>query len=225
MAKNIKNIHDKFFHITMKDRENAVDFLKLALPEDISKDLDFSVFDYDDTSYIQDRLKKYFSDIVIKTRIKQEPCDIYILIEHKSERSGDQAIFLQLLKYIYSIFEQDQRMKKPFRMIIPLVFYHGKKKWNIPYCLSDLYTCGEEIKKYLLNFCYIVYNTKYLDKDNPNIILQNNIILFSSLIALKSAFEKGIAGFSLIIETLKGLREAGINIDKAIIIIEYILQN
>ncbi len=221
---NISNIHDKFFHKMLKDERNAEDFLKLALPDDISGELDYSQIKFDDTSYVQDRFKSFFSDIVIKTRIKDHPSDIYILIEHKSAPEEKHRIFLQLLNYIYSVFEQDFNNNVSFRNIIPLVFYHGKEDWNIPRNFSTLYNCPDRIKKYLLDFCYILYNTQSFDENNSQKIAENNIVLISSLIALKTAFDKDRDNLKLIRKILETLYEAGIFDDKAVVIVEYIIQ-
>ena len=79
-----RNIHDAFFLKTMKVKENAIDFLKVALPAKILKYLDLKKIEYEDTSYIKKTLSKYFSDLVIKTEIEGKKAYLYFLLEHKS---------------------------------------------------------------------------------------------------------------------------------------------
>jgi len=88
-----ENIHNDFFISIIKNRDNARDFLSGALPENIASKIDFNYLDYDDTSYIQNRFKDLFSDIVIKTKINNRNADIFILVEHKSTLPEANALF------------------------------------------------------------------------------------------------------------------------------------
>ena len=183
------NIHNDFFISIIKNRENAIDFLSGVLPDKILKEIDFNYLDFDDTAYIQNRFKDLFSDIVIKTKINNKNTDIFVLIEHKSTAPDDKALFLQTLNYIYSMLELDFNNKKDFRIIIPLVFYHGERKWKIPRYFLDLYDVTDDIKPFLLNFSYLLYDTIDFD-DNNTEKFHNNLILISSLIGLKTAFKR-----------------------------------
>jgi len=114
----LDNIHDKFFKKVFSDVVNVRTFLKLSLPKPILKSIDIKNIKIDSTEYITGEMKRYFSDIVIKTKIigksekdkekdKQEKknkkakrdADIYILFEHKSYQS--EKILFQLLRYMY----------------------------------------------------------------------------------------------------------------------------
>ena len=58
------------------------------------------------------------------------------------------------------MWERDDSEKKPLRIIVPIVFYHGKTSWNIPTSFVDQFKVSEEIKKHLLNFTYVLFDTK-----------------------------------------------------------------
>ena len=127
----IKNVHDKFFKELFSQRENVKDFLKGALPAGIVKEINFDKIKLENTEYIDKEYKSNFSDLVVKTELKnKKAADIYILFEHKSYR--DRKVILQLLSYMLKMWKQDMDNKHDLRIIIPLVFYHGKKKWDIP---------------------------------------------------------------------------------------------
>ena len=141
----IKNAHDSFFKKLFSDKNTIKSFLTIALPEDLLSNIELEKIDIDPTGYVSEAMEGSFSDIVVKTRIKGEkkekqkengkkskkrgkdngiPADIYIIFEHKSYR--DRNIYFQLLKYMYMMWEQDYREGKELRVIIPLVFYHGR---------------------------------------------------------------------------------------------------
>ncbi len=128
-------VHDKFFKKTFSDKKNIRDFLKLSLPEGIKEEIDYSFINVDNTGYVSENIKGYFSDIVIKTRLKSKTgkdsplnADVYILFEHKSYK--DKRIFVQLLKYMYLMWQKDSDNSKPLRIVLPLVFYHGGSWWD-----------------------------------------------------------------------------------------------
>ena len=128
-----RNIHNNMFIKTFSDPENMIILLRMALPEVIVSAIDFSEMNIDFTTYVSDDMKDYYSDIVVKTRIKTSdsqsiPLDIYILVEHKTEAKKKSLV--QILKYLYHEWQKDVDQRKPLRVIIPLVFYHGKDPWN-----------------------------------------------------------------------------------------------
>ena len=127
----IKNAHDRFFIKIFSDKYNIKSFLKISLPDALLKSLDFSKIEFDLKSYITGEIKGFFSDMVVKLRMKTGDnqnieTDIYFLFEHKSYQ--DNKIFIQLLKYMYLMWQKDIDAGKSPRVIIPIVFYHGKSK-------------------------------------------------------------------------------------------------
>ena len=185
----LENIHDKFFKKVFSNVENVRDFLYTSLPLDIQSAIEFDSLTIDPTSYIADDIKDYFCDIVVKTKLKDSDCnaDIYIIMEHKSYY--DKAVFVQLLKYMLVMWEKDIAEKKPLRVIIPFIFYHGKRKWDIPLQFIEQFKSKDELKKYLLNFQYILFDTNTENFENDP-ILKDNVFLLTALILMRSAFKK-----------------------------------
>jgi predicted transposase/invertase (TIGR01784 family) len=187
-----RNIHNNMFIKTFSDPENMKILLKMALPKAIVQAIDFSEMNIDFTTYVTDDIKDYYSDIVVKTRMKTGdgetiPLDIYILVEHKTEAKKKSLV--QILKYLYHEWQKDVDQKKSLRVIIPLVFYHGKDPWNVPRSFVDQFKVSDDIKKYLLNYRYILFDTKdwdFLAEENQE--LRDHVFLFTSLLLMKSAY-------------------------------------
>ena len=117
--------------------------------------------------------------------------DIYILYEHKSYK--DKRIFLQLLGYMLNMWKKDFEEKNPLRVIVPLVFYHGKSKWDMPDEYVKQFKVDEEITKYLLNFKYLLFNTSEHEFDPEKIQeFKNNIALYTTLMLYKDTIKKNI---------------------------------
>ncbi|MCP5102130.1 MAG: Rpn family recombination-promoting nuclease/putative transposase [bacterium] len=192
----INNAHNNVFVKTFSDPENVKILLKMALPEAVKNAIDFSTTEIDFTTYVSDDVKDYYSDIVVKTRMKTKDgeeiqADIYILVEHKSTAKNKDLV--QVLKYMYLGWQNDVDQGKPPRVIIPLIFYHGKEKWNVPRSFVDQFNVDDEIKKFLLNYRYILFDTRDWDfLDEANAELKNNVYLLTALVLMKSAYNEDI---------------------------------
>jgi predicted transposase/invertase (TIGR01784 family) len=200
----IRNVHDKFFAKVFSNTENIRSFLKIALPDPVLEKLDFSSIEFDFKSYITGEIKGFSSDMVVKLKMQTEDekpidTDIYFLFEHKSYR--DKKIYIQLLKYMYLMWQKDLDNGDPLRLIIPIVFYHGKAKWKMSQSFNDQFAVNEEVKKFLLNYKYILFNTNNWDlEDKRNEKLRDNLNLTAYLFLMKSSFEKGLDSIKKVID-------------------------
>jgi predicted transposase/invertase (TIGR01784 family) len=213
---SIDKIHSNFFTRVFSNVENVVTFLKVALPEELQRQLDLSEIALDPTTFVSEEYKPSFSDLVVKCRTKAEnlPVDIYFLFEHKSYQ--DEGIFLQLLKYMYLMWQKDSGEKKPPRIIIPLVFYHGKDPWQMPTHFVEQFHATGELKQHLLNFSYILFDTNSwnweAESSRP---LKENIFLLSAMLLMKAAFQKDL---ELIRQVFKLWHQIGFVLEKELII-------
>ena len=71
----------------------------------------------------------------MKTGKKQLKVESYLLFDHKSY--VDWSVAEQLLRYMNERWELDRRNKVQPRVVIPIVFYHGKDGWNVPSSLKN----------------------------------------------------------------------------------------
>jgi predicted transposase YdaD len=148
----IENPHDKFFKEIFGKVEVAKDFLNNYLPENIMKVIDVDTLEPQKDSFIYEELQEVFSDMLFKVNINNREGYVYILFEHKSYTSKD--IAFQLLKYMLEIWEAKIKKEKTYKLpvIIPLVIYHGKDRWNIRTTLGELITGYEELPKDIQKF-------------------------------------------------------------------------
>jgi predicted transposase/invertase (TIGR01784 family) len=155
----INNVHDKFFKRTMADKKIARNMLENYLPEQILKLINLEDMELKKDSMIEKELKDIFSDLIYKVKLNGKKAYLYFLFEHKSYPY--KKIALQLLKYMRNIWdlEMEQGKQGKLPLIIPLVFYHGRKKWNIGLSLSDILDdIPDELKNYIPEFKYLLYD-------------------------------------------------------------------
>jgi predicted transposase/invertase (TIGR01784 family) len=83
-------------------------------------------------------------------------------------------------------WQRDIDEKKPLRIIIPLVFYHGEKDWKVPREFVDQFDVDDEVKAFLLNYRYILFDTKSWDfRNESNEELKNNVFLLTAMVMMK----------------------------------------
>ncbi|MCX6583328.1 MAG: Rpn family recombination-promoting nuclease/putative transposase [Candidatus Aminicenantes bacterium] len=215
---DIQNINDSFFHKIFDSPENARDFLEQVLPTGLKKQLDLANIEIEDTKYVSNEYKKGFSDIVVKTVLRttkeQIPVDIYFLLEHKSE--GRVEVLLQVLKYMVFEWEKDYNNNKSPRLIIPVVFYHGAEEWKVPRSFAEQFDVDDEVKRYLLDYRYILFDTNPWDFGaESNKEFKNNVFLFTAMVLMKAAYKKDIEA---ILEIFRFWRERGFTENKDVVL-------
>src|SRR5690554_90043 len=112
---------------------------------------------------------------------------VSLLVEHKSFM--DRHAPLQIGSYIFSgLLKQVRNGEKP-SLIIPVLLYHGRDKWEYR-TLKDLFGDIEpEWGKYIPDFDYIYHNLSEVPDEQLEVL--NNNFLKASLLALKHSFERG----------------------------------
>jgi predicted transposase/invertase (TIGR01784 family) len=166
--KRIQIGSDGLFKSIMEDKIAAREFLEEYLPANLQLMLDLNKITVEKESYIEDDLKKKFSDVVYSVGIKRngqerkgqerngqerkidqddkqerqehEKAFVYVLLEHQSK--PDYWMALRLWKYTLLLCErhkQKQQKHDKLPLIAPIVFYNGKEKYTSPQSLWQLF--------------------------------------------------------------------------------------
>ncbi len=129
MDNKITNTHDKFFKSLFSKKEGVIEFISKTISPEIIEKLDFNTLTIDKTEYLDKRLNSSFSDLVYNCQYGSiGNVKISLLFEHKSQ--AEKFPHFQLLGYMLRIWELQIKQQKELTPIIPIVFYHGKKKWD-----------------------------------------------------------------------------------------------
>ena len=164
MDKNIINSHDKFFKELFSQREKVEEFISKTLPTEITQKLDFKTLEIDKAEYISKNLKTSFSDIVYNCVYgKNTDIKISLLFEHKSYPEA--YPHFQLLGYMLNIWQTQHNQKKSFTPIIPIIFYHGVKKWTQKPFEQYFENIDDALKNFIPKFEYRLIDTStYTDQ-------------------------------------------------------------
>ena len=207
---DIKNSHDKLFKETLSDINNAKDYFKHYLPTDILNIINLDTLEIRKDSFIDADLKEFFSDMLYSVKFGNKAGYIYLLLEHKSFFDKDTP--LKLLEYMVKIWKLHINQNKlPLPIIVPLVLYHGKDKWNIGNKFSGLIdNYPEQVIKYLPDFSYSLLDlSKWTDAEiKGGVMLQAMLLLFKHILDKKFLDKLPDIGmlFIDIMETERGLK-------------------
>jgi predicted transposase/invertase (TIGR01784 family) len=173
--------HDGFFRNTF-DRNVAESFIKEYLPQEITKNFDFSTLTRSEDTYVDKKLARCYSDRLYQVQLNSKPAYLYFLFEHKSWEPDFPA--LQLLKNMAHIWEthleknKNKKIKK-LPAIIPLLIYHGEKPWKVDTSFISFFDIPETLKKYIPAFNYELYDVSHMPEEDIRGIVELRIVLMA----------------------------------------------
>lgn len=185
----IQNVHDKFFKETFSRIDVVSNFLEELVDEKLVNKLDLTTLQIDNNSFIDEELEEHFADILYtcdyagKGKVR-----IALLLEHKSYKEDHPH--WQLNQYILNVWKSGfkQKKEKPIP-IIPIVIYHGKKKWSYEPMRSYFDNLDEDLLRYIPEFDFHLINLNTIpDKQISN--FKNKFLAISALLFKHSRFKK-----------------------------------
>jgi predicted transposase/invertase (TIGR01784 family) len=180
--------HDEFFKSAFSRLKIARAYLEEMLPEAVTTSLDLNSLERENGSYVDQDLQEHITDMVYQCKLKLGQTLLWItfIFEHKS--SPERYPHLQLLRYILGAWEQQRKQKLPISPIIPIIVYHGKKKWK-KRDLKDYFGVDlpENLLPYLPRFEYFL--TSVQDLSDGQIIALKAGLLINTLLMLKHIWE------------------------------------
>lgn len=192
---HVNNANDKIFRKILDNKEEAISIINRILKKE--EVITAEQIEKYNSSYISNKLKNSEADIVYKV-IKQ---NVFFLIEHQTKI--DYSMPYRILKYEVEIIESvlinqkynNKEYKYP--LIIPIVLYTGRKKWNAHLELSRV---------------QIRWNKEYKNKE----LSRYNIIDVNKLTDKELIEEKSLVSKMMLIEKSKTEKQLEKNLSKII---------
>ena len=123
-----ENPHDRFAKTVMSKLENAKDFFHGVLPEGLKRLIDLDTLRRDPDRYVGEELSEFLSDIVFTCRYRESQVKLVLLFEHKSFVPA--YPHFQLLRYNLNVWNRHVKDGKKPPFVLPVVLYHGRRKWK-----------------------------------------------------------------------------------------------
>lgn len=185
----IKSPHDALFKARFSRRPTAIAFCRHYLPPEIVALLDLDSLEVVKESFSDEALRQHFSDMLYQIALRTGgTAHLHILLEHKSW--PDQGVALQIARYQMQKWAElwnDHAPRLP--VILPVVLYHGKQKWNVPRnfaAMFNLYGPAAVLRPFVPDFYYYLCD---LSKYNE---LTGGPELEPLFQTLKFAFRRGL---------------------------------
>lgn len=198
----------------MSDPETVRDFLRSFLPRSLSERIDYESIKVIDTEKTDRKYRKFYLDLSVECRLSGKESEIYIVFEHKSY--PDKLTLIQILNYCSVVWENCIRKKESLRPIIPVVFYHGRKRFNLPTRFLDYFDVDDVIRDYLVDFSIVLFDTNR-HRDEDILRASGNLYLTASLLAMKHIFKD--------IESLKPIFKRIVQLDRDhfLMVLQYVI--
>jgi len=164
--KEVHNRYDKGYKYLLSIKKNFMEFMKIFVKVSWDEEITEEDIELMDKEFITVDFEKRESDLIYRIK-KGEKEAYFLLLEIQSK--VDRKMAYRLINYIVEIWRKCEKKKGKFTLpkVIPCVLYNGKRSWNVPLELRELYEDIEEYNEYLVNFKYILidihrYDPKYL---------------------------------------------------------------
>ena len=217
MTDKVSNPHDAFFKHYLSQPNVAVDFLRQHLPAAVRDLLDLTQLRLEKDSFVDEKLRGYFSDLVYTTVTRQQtPLRVAFLCEHKSY--PDAWVDFQTLRYQmgYWVQEFDKLQAEPattdlppaqssrnvrHQMLTPilvLLVYHGSEEWQVALRFAR-HLNGMEDPNSLLSQVL----GRYVPDFEPHFVnlssiadeaIQGEVVTRLFVLVLKHIFDHGLGG-------------------------------
>lgn len=131
--------HDALFKSTFSQVEHAAGMLKLALPENVATKVRWSTLRLASGEFVDQHLSERKTDLLFEVELEGAKAYLSILFEHQS--TAEPMMALRLFTYVGRIWDR-WRLANPKEkrapLVLPIVLYHGRTRWNAPTSLADV---------------------------------------------------------------------------------------
>ena len=201
--------HEGMFLKIFMNLDNTRHFLKNHISEELQKRVDLKTLRLGNTTYVDEKLKKHYSDLVFSVDLigyDNESAKIYLLFEHKS--SPEPMTGVQILKYMalqwLELQEQHMLINGKLPPIIPVVIYQGQENTRKMHpSFHDLVDMpSEAFRTYIPDFSFAFFSVRGMDEAK----VQEKILLKFYVQIIKMQNDPNIKGLPT--RLVRGLLES-----------------
>ncbi|MCP9624627.1 Rpn family recombination-promoting nuclease/putative transposase [Nocardia otitidiscaviarum] len=141
MTDSPSNPHDAYFRHVMSRPADVAGELRAMLPASVVTRLDWDALVLQPCSFVSQRLRSRYSDLLFRTRLDGHEALVYLLVEHQSR--PDPLMPMRMLEYLVAIWNRylgDHSQARMLPVVIPLVVHASPdgRRWEVPTELSEV---------------------------------------------------------------------------------------
>ncbi len=166
MSFEIPSPHDVGFKTFFQDEDLVRDFINYYIPDEIKAYLDLSAIEIDLSGFVAEEFKEFRTDVVVRVQLKNsdQMVDLYFLFEHKSD--PERYARLQVIHYSVQKWMNLYRRNKltgHLPIIIPVIIYHGVKKWSFSHNFEDYFDLpSEAFREFIPRFKHFMHDITHM---------------------------------------------------------------
>ena len=146
--KKIISPHDRAFRSAMGNKQVAIEFFEYHLPDEVKKAIDFTSLKLCQETFIDEELQLTASDVLYSVKLLENKTTSYLYILSEHQRKPDDLMPLRIIKYTCEIMASHRKQHpedKTLPLVVPLVFYHGKKPYPYKTDIKELIRAPESL--------------------------------------------------------------------------------
>ncbi len=148
---------------------NAASVLAAVLPPEVATGLDLEGLRLESGSFVDEEMRQRHTDLLFSTRLNKNPAHVLVLVEHQSR--PDRWMASRVLEYVTRIWDQHRAQhpgERTLPAVLPVVVYQGRRRWNAPTALEDLYEPDTEqlLGEFLPRHRFVLQNLTGVDAEN-----------------------------------------------------------
>ncbi len=178
----INDPHDKFIKNNLSRIDSARSFIETYLLDRIDLSIDLLNLRLFQNDSVDTNLLEYLSDLIFYTETIPQRRQFYLIIEHKS--FPDRNIGMQMDNYIHVIREnhaKSDEYKNDLFYVVPVILYHGKRKWDISRAIPPIGRFDGEISRFAQTLNYEFFDISRIPDDR----IKGNALLRITFLTLK----------------------------------------
>ena len=179
--------HDALFRALLADPGRAETLVREYLPPAVAAELSDAPIRLVDASFVDAVLRQSHSDRLFEARLKGGGAAlVYVLLEHKA--APDPGTPLQMLGYMVRIWQRYAEGRasrlRALPPIVPLIFYHGRKRWSGALSVAEMIAGEGELVAFARRLSCVLHDLG----ERPLGGLSGDPAVWSGLAALVAAF-------------------------------------
>lgn len=160
--------HDKFFKETFSNPEILIDFAQAYLPQSLYERIDFSTLQRQNETYLDEELTEYYVDLLFSVQYGPNRIQLALLFEHKSYI--EEYPHFQLNQYLLNYWSRQAKAREGLTPIIPIIVYHGARKWKKQAVVEYFKTADSELTPYIPSFDYLLINLRDTTEESLSLL-------------------------------------------------------
>lgn len=163
MATKPDNPHDRFFKETFSQPDILIDFLNAFAPESVRECIDYATLTREVDTFTDEQLAEHFADLIFSVQYRGQSIRLVLLLEHKSYT--EEYPHFQINRYLLNLWESQIKQKQPLTPVLPVLVYHGNRRWkkrSVPDYFAPLH---ETLLPYLPAFDYLLIDLSTLSDE------------------------------------------------------------